>query len=172
MFDENTEMLIERFFDGSLTVAENGEFERRVANDPALKLRIEDDAMVRSFFQGAEERHFKSSFAEGVIREADLENALSKTLSQHKAETFSPNFSQRVIDAIGKERADGEVLFSVEFCGFLASLFPKVAAPAAAVALVAMVANVNSVGLDAPIAEALLGLPSADASEFSFLNIG
>ncbi len=172
MFDEATEMLIEKFFDGALSAEEKEELERRISSDANLQKRIEDDAMVRSFFRGAAEHRFKPSFAERVLRDVELEAALSKTLAEHKADAFSPGFSKRVVDSIGNERLEGGAVFSEEFSDFLARLFPRVAAPAAAAALLAMVANANAAGLDVPIAEALFGLPSANASEFSFLNVG
>ncbi len=172
MFDEKTEMLIERFFDNTLSAIERSDFDRLVSSDPELKRRIDDDAMVRSFFRNASQAVFKSTFVADVVRDVHEEMALIKLLSTQKAQFFDVGLRRRVIDAIESERSQAGHLFTRELSEFLRQLFPKVAAPVALAASLAIVANVNAAVAGAPIIEALLGLPSEDAAEFSFLSAG
>ncbi len=172
MFDEKTEMLIEKFFDDALSAVERAEFDRLVSSDPELRRRIDDDAMVRSFFRSASQFEFKPMFADEVVRGVHEEIALTRLVAGQKSQRFNAGFQRRVIDAIEKERSEAGRLFTSEMSEFLSRLFPKVAAPVALAASLAMVANVNAAVAGAPVIEALLGLPSEDASEFNFLSAG
>ena len=171
MFDKTTKILIEKFFDGTLTPAERSALDRLAFSDPALRRRLEDDAMVRSLLCSVSEREFGVSFVDEVVRDIQEEAALSKLLAANKPQAFKAGFQRRVIDMIIMERAEAGLLFNRDLSEFLSRLFPKFAAPVALAASFAMVANANAAVAGAPIIDALLGLPSEYASEYSFLYL-
>ena len=172
MFDDHIEALIERFFDDALTSAERAELDALAASDPAIKRRLEDDAMVRSLLQSASPRQFSPAFLDLVVHDVAEEEKLINLLAAHKTQGFKPFFEQRVMGTIEAEHTEKDSFFNREVSDLLSRLFPRFTIPVAAAASLAMVANASAAAAGAPLIEALIGLPSEQASAISFLVVG
>ncbi len=171
MDDDKTEMLIEKFFDKTLTPDEQVEFDRLLSLNPDLKRRIDDDAMVRAIICSASKPEFRPSFADDVVRDIREEMALTKLLAGQKTRKFGAGFERRLMDTIEREGSEAGNLFSPGLIEYMSRLFPKVAAPVAFAASLALAANVNAGVAGAPMIDVILGLPSIYAGELSFLSL-
>ncbi|MEO1309607.1 MAG: hypothetical protein AAFV51_01400 [Pseudomonadota bacterium] len=160
MFDEHTEALIEKLFDDDLTADERRELEALAASNSAVRRRLEDDAMVRSFLQSATGRWRRSAFTDRVMAEIAEEAALQDLLSAHKPLAFRPPFVQRVMNTIQSSAFSAKTSLNGALSEALVRLFPRVAAPVIAVIGVVMISNIHAATAGTPLIDALFGLPS------------
>ncbi len=171
MFDERAELLIEKFFENSLTQPERAELDARAAGDPALKRRLEEDAFVRAALQSAPDYQFGPAFSERIARDIEDEERLARLLSAHGAQGFKPSIAPRVIRTIAKDQVREPDILNFEVGETLGKLFPKIAAPVAAAAGLAIFSNVSAAAAGTPVIDSMLGLPGENEAAISLMII-
>ena len=171
MFDEKTEMIIERHFDDKLTLAERAEFERLLASDPDFKQRVANERIVYTAFRPSQNWRFSPKFAERVVRDWREEADLGALFRENRIKTFGEGFRQRVEASIRNEQIDSARFLSREVGDLLVRLFPRVAMPALAAGVTAIIMNVNAAAAGVPLMDALLGLPGDEVFEVSIIDL-
>lgn len=169
MDEHRLRYLIERHLDSVLTRQERDELDAALAANPNLKRRLSDEAALHRLGRNAAAKQFSAEFNNSVMTEVENEAALSKLLSAAKPEGFKPFFQARVMRRIAEEEQESGALFSQEISGMMARLFPRVAVPAFAAASIVMAGNVGAAAAEAPLVDALFGLPTDTPSELTLL---
>jgi len=136
MIDIRTQYLIELAIDGNLTSEEQQELQDLKARHPELESQISAEFNLANLMKGQ---------ATG---------------------SFRPDFQAKVMDQIAREAESRPILLDADFTDRLWNLFPKVGLPSLGTACLFMFANANAAAAEAPIIDALFGLPSEPLQMF------
>lgn len=169
MINAHIETLIEKKLDGTLSDEEQSELETLAANNPEILRRLKESEALQAVMRVRLNPKFGKSVDRQILVNLEREAKVLELLKQAKSESLNPFFEARVMSRIEKEASQLTNFFTIEISDFLARVFPRIATPAVIVASLAMFANASAVAPNAPILDALFGLPSQEPTEVVFL---
>ena len=131
----------------------------------------DEELLVTRYLDGDLSDEEKATFDRLVKQNATLARrvheakAIETLVAEAPTARFKPFFASRVVSRITAEQRSP----SIEFADAIARLFPRIAAPAGAVAAFFMAGNVSAAAADVSFIEAVLGMPASTPDLSSLL---
>lgn len=172
MIDADIGILVERYFDGTLTVSEEEKLKNLLVACPELGCRIDDETMLHELFRKIPPRTFCPQFNGILVEQVKQEAKLQHVLASVQRKQFRTLFHVRVMDRLARDFASGGHALGEALDDGLAGLFPRVALPVMIVAVIATLMNATSAPAGVPLIEAVLGLHATDSVRPGFLILG